>query len=600
MGIKDFFSDLSIAISAKTAKQPKDSDIGSMALQLQQHAEQSPQKIALICEGEEITWQGLNDRANRVAQRLENLGIREGECVSLFMQNRIDFVACAMGINKIGAVVGMINTNLIKKPLTHCINLIESKKCIFGEELLEPLAECIDELSLKAGRDYLFVKDSGKQAAPEWAITLDTQDSSVQASNPAKVDSIAHGDLAMYVFTSGTTGLPKAAIVTNRRILSTGRLSAQYLAKLDANDRMYNCLPLFHGTGMVVGLSAAFLVGCTTVVRRRLSISAFWDDIREYQCTSFVYVGEFIRYLLSAPVSPQDIDNPIRSIVGNGLRPDIWPEFKARFGIERIGEFYGGSEGNSGFANVFNRDCTVGCALSPVKLVRYDVAADEIVYDAKGRCIEVSNGEPGLLLIEISDKARFEGYTNSDASDSKVIRNAFKQGDAYFNSGDLLKTIDVGFTLFQKHYQFVDRVGDTFRWKSENVSTNEVGDIISNFDDILFANVYGVEIPKTDGRAGMAAIVLNDGKDIDKLDVEALSHHIYESLPAYARPIFIRILKELPSTATHKLQKGDLRDHAYHLDKVNDRLLVMKPNERCYTPLDREFYDQIMQGTAAY
>ncbi len=600
MGIKGFFSDLSIAIAAKAAKQPKDSDIGSLALLVQQHARNTPQRIALICEGEEITWQGLNDRANRVALRLQELGIREGDCVSLFMQNRIDFVACALGINKIGAVAGMINTNLIKKPLIHCINLIESKLCIFGEELLEPLAECVNELELKAGKDYLFVKDSGKQAAPGWAINLDTRNTSVTASNPDKVDSITYADLSMYVFTSGTTGLPKAAIVTNRRILSTGRLSAQYLAKLDANDRMYNCLPLFHGTGMVVGLSAAFLVGCSTVIRRRLSISAFWDDIREYKCTSFVYVGEFIRYLLSAPAAENDADNPIRSIVGNGLRPDIWPAFKERFAIDRIGEFYGGSEGNSGFANVFNRDCTVGCALSPVKLVRYDVAADEIVLDSKGRCIEVSDGEPGLLLIEINDKARFEGYTNADASDSKVIRNVFKQGDMYFNSGDLLKTIDVGFTLFQKHYQFVDRVGDTFRWKSENVSTNEVGDIISNFDDILFANVYGVEIPKTDGRAGMAAIMLNEGKDIAQLDIKALSDHICESLPVYARPIFIRILKELPSTATHKLQKGDLREHAYHLDKVEDKLLVLKPSERCYTLLDREFYDQIMQGTAAY
>jgi citronellyl-CoA synthetase len=600
MGVKDFFSDLSIAIAAKTAKQPKDSDIGSLALLVQQHANKTPQRIALISEDEEITWQGLNDRANRVAKKLYDMGIREGDCVSLFMQNRIDFVACTLGINKIGAVAGMINTSLIKKPLIHCINLIKSKKCIFGEELLEPLSECIDELGLKYGEDYLFVKDSGKHDLPEWAADLDVRDTSVQACNPAKVNSITHGDLAMYVFTSGTTGLPKAAIVTNRRILSTGRLSAQYLAKLDANDRMYNCLPLFHGTGMVVGLSAAFMVGCSTVIRRRLSISAFWDDIRKYQCTSFVYVGEFIRYLLSAPESASDANNPIRSIVGNGLRPDIWPNFKTRFGIERIGEFYGGSEGNSGFANVFNRDCTVGCALSPVKLARYDVGADEIIHDAEGRCIEVKDGEPGLLLIEINDKARFEGYTNTDASDSKVIRNAFKEGDAYFNSGDLLKTIDVGFTLFQKHYQFVDRVGDTFRWKSENVSTNEVGDIISNYDDILFANVYGVEIPKTDGRAGMAAIVLNDGRDVEQLDIKALSDHICESLPAYARPIFIRILNELPSTATHKLQKGDLREHAYHLDKVADKLLVMKPSERCYTPLDQDFYDQIMQGTAAY
>jgi len=351
---------------------------------------------------------------------------------------------------------------------------------------------------------------------------------------------------------------------------------------------------------MVVGLSAAFLVGASTVIRRRLSISAFWDDIRKYNCTSFVYVGEFIRYLISATESVNDADNPIRSIIGNGLRPDIWKAFKQRFAIERVGEFYGGSEGNGGFANVFNRDCTVGCALSPIKLARYDVAADALIRDKNGFCVEVKDGEPGLLLIQINEKAKFEGYTNADASKSKITSNAFKTGDSYFNSGDLMKSVDVGFSYFQKHYQFVDRIGDTFRWKSENVSTNEVGDIISNFDQILFANVYGVEIPKTDGRAGMAAIVLNDSININEFNFQALSSHIIDNLPAYARPIFIRVLQELPTTTTHKLQKGDLREHAFHLDKVQDKLLVMKPNTSCYTDLDRDFYEKIMQGSIAY
>jgi len=600
MKLKRLVDDLSVAVSAKFTKPPQDSDIGSLPLLVQQNAKQRPLAIALICEDQEITWQGLNERANRVARRLTDIGIVEGDCVSLFMQNRIDFVSCMLGINKIGAVAGMINTNLIKQPLIHCINLIESKKCIFGEELLTPISECLDSLELKAGDDYLFVKDSGQVSAPSWARELDLCDESLIASNPEKVDSITFGDLAMYVFTSGTTGLPKAAVVTNRRIISTGRLSAHYLTKIDETDRMYNCLPLFHGTGMVVGLSAAFMVGASTVIRRRLSISAFWEDIRKYQCTSFVYVGEFIRYLMAAPEKLNDADNPIRSIVGNGLRPDIWDAFKARFSIERIGEFYGGSEGNGGFANIFNRDRTVGCALSPVKLVSYDVASDSIVLDQNGFCIEVEDGVPGLLLIEINDKAKFEGYTNEDASSSKVVRDAFKSGDVYFNSGDLLKTVDVGFALFQKHYQFVDRVGDTFRWKSENVSTNEVGDIIGHYEDVLVANVYGVEIPNTDGRAGMAAIVLNEGVEFGELNLQSLSHYISENLPAYARPVFIRVLKQLPTTTTHKLQKVDLRESAYHLDRVDDKLLVMKPNQTCYTPLEQDFYSLIMLGSAAY
>lgn len=600
MGVMKIIDELRVVVAAKTTKPPTADTIGSLPLVVQNHAQNSPQAIALLCEDEVVTWKELNDRANRVASKLQAYGIVKGDCVSLFMQNRIEFVACMLGINKLGAIAGMINTNLISQPLIHCINLVKSKKCIFGEELLGPLNDVRESLNLNAGEDYLFVSDGGSRSAPDWAVSMDPNDVMVNAHNPAIVDKLTHGDVSFYVFTSGTTGLPKAAVGTNKRLLATGSMSSNFLLRIKASDRMYNCLPLFHGTGMVVGLAAAFHVGASTVIRRRLSVSSFWDDIRKYNCTSFVYVGEFVRYLMGAPCKDNDSENPIKSIVGNGLRPDIWTEFKERFDIERIGEFYGGSEGNGGFANVFNKDCTVGLALSPVKLVRYDVDADTLVRDANGFCIEVPDGEPGLLLIQITDTARFEGYTNAEASKLKVIENAFEEGDSYFNSGDLMRTVDVGFAFFQRHYQFVDRVGDTFRWKSENVSTNEVGDLISNFDDVEFANVYGVEIPNTDGRAGMAAIVLKNNFELNQENMQALTDHIRVSLPSFARPIFIRILKDLPTTTTHKLQKGELREHAFHLDRVKDELLVMKPGQNCYTKLSQEFYDQVLRGSVAF
>ncbi|MEX2326207.1 MAG: AMP-binding protein, partial [Pseudomonadales bacterium] len=365
-------------------------------------------------------------------------------------------------------------------------------------------------------------------------------------------------------------------------------------------DRVYNCLPLYHGTGLMIGLVAAIHAGASTVLRRRLSVSAFWDDIRQYNCTSFVYIGEFIRYLMNQPPQPQDNQNSIRSIVGNGLRPDIWHEFKERFDIPRIGEFYGASEGNGGFANVFNKDCTVGLGTAPVKIVNYDVAEAEIISDENGRCIEMPEGQAGLLLIQVTDKSRFEGYTDGAATEKKLVRDVFEDGDLFFNTGDLMRTVDVGFAFGQTHYQFVDRVGDTFRWKSENVSTNEVGELINEHSDIIFTNVYGVAIPGTDGRAGMAAIVFKHGKALPEIDLADLSCHITENLPGYARPIFIRILKDLPTTSTHKLQKNDLRDQAYHPDKVQDDLLVMKPGTDVYTRLDTDFYDKIMQRQAGF
>ncbi len=598
--IANFFGDLKILVTAARTRPPTPDSIGSFSLLVEGHAKSHPQDIALLCEDESVTWQQLNERANRVASVLKSQGTVKGDCVSLFMQNRIEFVVQILGITKLGAVAGLINTNLTKQQLIHCVTLTDSRKCIFGEELLAPLNEVRDELTLKDGEDYLFVRDKGEEPPPNWAINLDSTNETIEANNHQETQELSLGNTAFFIFTSGTTGLPKAAVLSHRRMLPSAGMSAKMLLRINRSDRMYNCLPLYHGTGLMVGMAAAFTVGASTVIRRRLSVSAFWDDIRKYHCTCFVYIGEFLRYLMSRPADPKDKENAVRTIVGNGLRPDIWMEFKDRFGIERIGEFYGASEGNGAFANIFNKDCTVGFGLAPAKLVKYDVAADELVRDENGLCCEVEPGEPGLLLFEVTEKSQFEGYTNEEASNKKLIRNALTQGDVYFNSGDLMKTVDVGFSFGQTHYQFVDRVGDTYRWKSENVSTNEVGEIINNHDDIVFTNIYGVEIPGTDGRAGMAAIVFKDGLDSKNIDLDSISAHIIDNLPAYARPIFIRVLDELPTTTTHKLQKNDLRDQAYHLDKVSHELLVMKPGESVYSKLDSDFYDKIIQREVAF
>ena len=598
--ITSFLGDLKVLLVAAASKPPAPGKMASFSLLVEDNAARIPNAIALIFEEEVVTWSELNVGANRIANTLKTRGIGKGDCVSLFMQNRIEFVVQAVAVCKLGAVAGLINTNLTRRQLVHCISLTESKKIIFGEELTEPLNEVRSELTLEDGKDYLYVRDTGTGPVPNWATELDSRDTSSPGDNPPESRQVEIANTAFYIFTSGTTGLPKAARVSHRRMLAAAEMSANTLLRIKQSDRMYTCLPLYHGTGLMIGLTAAFTVGASTVVRRRLSVSAFWDDIRKYECTSFVYIGEFIRYLMSHPETLKDKENPVRTIVGNGLRPDIWHAFKNRFDIERIGEFYGASEGNGGFANVFNKNCTVGLATAPAKIVTYDVAKDEVVKDENGHCIEQPIGEAGLLLIEITGKSQFEGYTNEDASAQKVMRNVFTDGDSYFNTSDLMKVVDVGFAFGQKHYQFVDRVGDTFRWKSENVSTNEVGEIINQHEDIIFTNVYGVEIPGADGRAGMAAIVLKEHIDPQNLNLASLSEHIRKNLPSYARPIFIRLLAELPTTTTHKLQKNDLRDQAFHFDKVSDHMLVMRPGETTYNKLDSDFYDKIVQREVAF
>ena len=602
MGLRDIVSTLAqvpalLAVKKELKPRPY-SEKGCFARQVETNAARFGERPAILFEGRTVTWSEFNALANRYANHLAGLGVVRGDVVSLVMENRIEFLAVTVALNKLGATAGFINTNLRGKPLIHCITVTESKKCIFGEELAPALAEVKGELSLAEGEDYLFVPDSGETAAPNWASDLTAESAAASPDNPAATMENTLGDTAMYLFTSGTTGMPKAAVLSNRRYLASAGMSHKAGLKCTENDRLYICLPLYHGTGLLIGIGAAFGSGASMFIRRKFSASNFLAEVREHQATCLVYIGELCRYLMNTPVAADDHRNPLKHMIGNGLRPDVWLPFKERFGIKRITEFYGASEGNVAFANLLNKDQTVGMTASEVALVQYDVDADEIVKDDAGRCIRIEPGQPGLLLGQINEEAAFEGYTNPEATERKILRNAFEDGDAWFNTGDLLREVDAGFTLGYPHYQFVDRVGDTFRWKSENVSTNEVGEIINGFDDIQFCNVYGVEVPNADGRAGMAALALSEG--IEALDAEAFSAFVASELPAYARPVFLRVQSDIDVTGTFKMLKGNLKKEGYDLKQVSEPLYVMKPGSSAYERLDAAFADQIRAGEAGF
>jgi len=573
-------------------------DRDCFAVRVQSTAKRFGHCTAIIFEGREVSWEALNAHANRYANSLKDLGLVRGDTVSVLMENRIEFLVAIIALNKLGVTSALVNTNLTGRPLTHCINITDSRMCIVGEECVGVIDEVRSEKDLSGIEEYLFVPDTGLSPCPDWATDLEAHASGNDEANLPETDEVTLGDTALYIFTSGTTGLPKASVLSNRRYLMAAAMSYKGGLKCDEKDCIYLCLPLYHGTGLFLGFGAAINTGATMFIRRKFSASNFLSEVREHGATCFIYIGELCRYLLNAPAQEDDFRNPLSTIMGNGLRPDVWLEFKERFGIERIAEFYGSSEGNVGFVNLLNKDCTVGTTTIPHALVKYDVDADEIVRDASGHCIKVGKGEPGLLLGKITSQTVFEGYTNSEATEQKILRDAFKAGDAWFNTGDLMKTVDVGFAMGLKHYQFVDRVGDTFRWKSENVSTNEVGEIINANPQVAFCNVYGVEVPKADGRAGMAAIVLAEG--VNELDLATFSAHVNSQLPAYARPVFLRILPEMNTTGTFKMVKGDLRKEAYDLRQVSDALYVMKPGATVYEPLDEALAAQIEAGQAGF
>ncbi len=576
---------------------PAPDKIDNLPLRLANTAKECPNKIAIQFEGRSITWGELDVRASKVAQALRDRGVSFGDTVSLMMDNRIEFIENMFGIMRAGAAVSLINTNLKGAQLIHCVTTTKARSLIVGSEHSATVGEVESECDLEAGKDFLVVADGDAADVPNWAVDFSQEIADAKPIPAELIPPVRQQDPALYIFTSGTTGLPKAAIQKQSRQTLFCELGKTVGMKMTRDDTLYICLPLYHATGLCVGFLGAMGVGATVVLKRKFSASQFLNDIREYNCNSFIYIGELCRYLLAQPVKADDGINPLEKITGNGLRPDIWMEFKERFQVPKIYEFYGASEGNATFMNFFNRDQTIGAAIIPPSVVQYDVANDEIVRDADGYCKKVEPGQPGLLLGKITRATEFVGYTDREATEKKIVRDVFKPGDAYFNTGDLIRSVDKGFAMGLKHYQFVDRVDDTFRWKGENCSTNEVGEIINGHPDVEVCNVYGVEVPGTDGRAGMAALLLREGA---VFDVDSISELVRKDLAAYARPVFIRILSEQQLTGTFKLQKGDLREAAYHTDKVTDDIYVWKPGGSGYEKMDAGFYDEIIAGNAGF
>ena len=598
--IKEFFrviSELRYIIPMMRYKWPELDSNSSLSHSFQDTVQKYGEKDFLYFGDEVWTYTQTNKAANILASKLLNEGIEHGDRVVLFMENRPNFVVSLLAINKLGAIGVLINTSLTGSPLVHCINTSDSKKCIFGDELSNSLEGVLDKINITQSSDLLWVEDTNSNNCPEWASNIKDGLDQSKSSNLDETNKVVAGDTAFYIFTSGTTGVPKAALFPNVKVVagSTNITMAGY--RLTSEDCMYNCLPLYHSTGLILGLSACIQVGASTFIKRKFSASSFWRETQKFNTTAFVYVGELCRYLSFQDPCEEEKDNPISKMVGNGLRPDLWDTFRNRFNVERICEIYGASEANGMFMNLLNKDQTIGMTNIDIKLFEYDVAEDKLIMDENGKYIEIKDHSPGLALMRIGPNAIYNGYTDAQASEKKIIRDVVEDGDRWFDTGDLLKTMDVGFALGRQHYQFVDRVGDTFRWKSENVSTNEVGEILNSFEQVNMANVYGVKVAHSEGRAGMVAFNCNP----NTFDWSAFSSFVDEKLPLYARPVFVRIIEELETTGTFKLKKGHLRDEAYHLDKVNDDLVfVREPKSDCYTRLTGENYEKINNGTISF
>ncbi|CAB3399629.1 unnamed protein product [Caenorhabditis bovis] len=561
-----------------------------------EQVEKHPEKIACIEveTGKKITYKDLNARMNQYANFYKNEGFENGDVVALFMDNSIDFFAIWLGLSKIGVISAFINSNLKLEPLAHSINVSKCRQVITIPNLVPVYRAAVEKDLISRNLPVVLASEESVYDLP--AINQSIKTMSTYEPDSRGVD--FHSVLC-YIYTSGTTGNPKPAVIKHFRYYWIA-MGAGNAFGLRPDDVVYITMPMYHSAAGIMGIGSLIALGTTAVIRKKFSASNFWKDCVKYRCTASQYIGEICRYLLAQKPSDEEKLHKVRLMWGNGLRAEIWTEFVNRY-VQRIGELYGSTEGNSNIVNVDNKVGACGFmpiyphigSLYPVRLIKVDQETGELIRDKQGLCVPCRPGEIGEMVGVIRNKdalLKFEGYVNSGDTQKKIYRNVFKQGDQCFASGDILYWDKLGYLYFK------DRRGDTFRWKGENVSTTEVEGILQPVMEVEDATVYGVEVGKMEGRAGMAGIVLREGCDVDKFMAE-ITKRLTENLASYAVPVFIRLCKEVDRTGTFKLKKTDLQKAGFDLDKCKgDRLYYWSAADKKYAVLDEKMQKDIETG----
>uniref|UniRef100_A0A4W5LM60 long-chain-fatty-acid--CoA ligase n=1 Tax=Hucho hucho TaxID=62062 RepID=A0A4W5LM60_9TELE len=552
-------------------------------------AKKMPDKAFIVFGGQTLTYQDVDKRSNQFAKvfRTEG-GLKKGDIVALLMSNEPDFICVWFGLSKLGCEVAFLNFNIKSKSLLYCFESCGAKSLVVGADLVSSLGEVLP--SLKENAIEVWVTDIG--CPHEGVNTL--LDKVEQASDMTLPD-CPRADLMsnfLFIFTSGTTGLPKAARVGHLKAVMC--MAFLRLCGARSDDNIYITLPLYHMTASLLGIGGCIQLGATCILKNKFSASQFWKDCVKHNVSVFQYVGELCRYLVNQPVVPEERAHKVRVAAGSGLRADVWREFARRFGKINVREAYGLTEASIGFVNYTNEIGPIGRAgyfnklNMPFEFLSCDPQTYEPIRTDSGRCVKANKGETGLLVAPVSVMNPFLGYAgNTLQSEKKLLRDVFKEGDLYFNTGDL---------MLQDHRDFVyfrDRIGDTFRWKGENVATTEVSEILGSLEFLQEVNVYGVTVPGYEGRAGMAAVVL---KMDQKLDGKKLYNHLVQSLPAYSWPWFLRIQTSIDVTETFKQQKRKLVQEGFSPEAVQESLYFLDLSQRDYVPLTQSLHDDIVSG----
>jgi len=557
--------------------------------ELEQIIDQHENRLAFICDDQQWTYGEFDAYANRVANWAVSAGFAPGDTLALFSRNRLEYVAIWFGLSKVGVYAALVNDLLTGKGLAHCLSVADSKAVLCEPKLIKIAKSSMKHLPEKLP---LWTFDGEDHAEKDF-------DAAINASDDTRPDrslraNIKARDILLKMFTSGTTGMPKSVKVSHVR---AQRYAHSFSAAMGAKktDRMMMVLPLYHATGGLCGVGTALMNGGALIIERSFSARNFWEIAYRNKATLFTYVGEICRFLINTKPGKFDKKHKIRAMLGNGLRPEVWTVFKQRFGVKTIAEFYGATEGNVGLMNADGKVGAMGRIPWYVKkafnleLVAHDFETGEVVRKKDGFCQPVKADTTGEAIgrIDPNDpRFLFEGYGNAKDTKKKILTDVFEKGDRYFRTGDLMRKDR------HAYYYFVDRIGDTFRWMAQNVATGEVAAVLSSFAGVQLANVYGVKVPKHDGRGGMAALSI-DGA----LDGKALYNHLQENLPVYARPLFLRLVKNAETTGTYKFKKTELVADGFSLSKIKDPLFIIDNANQDYIPLTKKIEQDIIAGS---
>ena len=557
----------------------------TLASVIRKHAQDDPNGLALEMGDERLSWREVDEKISRIAHVLDELGLGRGDRVALIGKNSPTYLLVLLAGAARGVVTALINWHLDGAPLDHAVTSSGARIAVVEESFVETVrGRPVLAESLEAVIVY------GQDAPTEGSLE---QRMATAPPRPAEHTPVDTTEDFVYIYTSGTTGLPKPCRVSHARALVAGSGFGSVMFRFKPGDKLYSVLPLYHSSALLLGFSSCVMTRTPIALRDTFSASAFWADVQRYHATATLYIGELARYLLNTPPDEAERNNPIRVAVGNGMRADVWEPFSKRFGIPQIREFYSATEAPGAIMNLSGKVGSVGHVplrrLSAFKLARYDVERDELLRDPSGHCIECGPGEVGELVIRLQDDPRsalgeFRGYTDEEATKKKVMTDVFEPDDRYFLSGDLLRFDENDF------FYFVDRIGDTYRWKGENVSTAEVAEVLGMAPGVLGVTVTGIHVPGHEGQAGLCAVVCEGELDLDGF------WDTVQELPTYAQPRFVRVMRQLDTTGTFKIQKTTLRKEGVDPSQVDDPLYLR--NDLGYVPLTAERWADVVAHRA--